>query len=279
MELAGVCENVETVFHLAGYAHDVSSNAAEMHWQTTVEGTRALLAESVRAGVRRFMFLSSVKAMGEGGDDCLDETPPTQPTSAYGRARREAERLVLAAGGDYDMHVCVLRLPLVYGPGSKGNIPRMIAAIDRGRFPPLAETGNRRSMVHVDDVVQALLLGAKSPAANGQVYIVTDEQVYSTRAIYVAICRALGRRVPTWSVPAWLLRGAAHIGDALERVTRHTMPLTQTTFEKLIGSAWYSSARIRRELGYQPRHSLFDVLPEMIAEHQAEAQPTMSSAG
>jgi UDP-glucose 4-epimerase len=278
--LGGLCEEVDTVFHLAGYAHDVrSDDLADLHWQTTVEGTRGLLAQATRSGVRRFLFVSSVKAMGEGGEECLDETMSAEPTGAYGRARREAERLVLAAGREHGMHVCVLRLPLVYGPGNKGNIPRMIEAIDRGLFPPPPEVRNRRSMVHVDDVVQALLLAAECPAANGQVYIVTDEQVYSTREIYSAICHALGQQVPTWSTPAWALRAGAVVGDALQRVLRRPMPLNRTTLDKLLGSACYSSDKIRRELGFRSSHNLFDSLPEMIAEYRATARPAMAPQG
>jgi UDP-glucose 4-epimerase len=280
--LVDCCVGIHTVFHLAGYAHATDQDSAEakrLHWETTVEGTRALLEAAVGAGVRQFIFLSSVKVMGEGGEDCLDESAATTPDSHYGRAKLEAERLVFAAGRQHGMHVCVLRLPLVYGPGNKGNIPRMIEAIDRGRFPPLPEVHNRRSMVHVDDVVQALLLAAEQPAANGQVYIVSDERVYSTRNIYVAICQALGRRVPAWSVPAWLLRAGAGFGDALERVTGRRMPVNRTTLEKLLGSAWYNSEKISRELGFRPSHTLYDALPEMIVDYRASALPAMVSSG
>jgi UDP-glucose 4-epimerase len=279
--LSGCCKGIHTVFHLAGYAHAAdqeSPEAARLHRETTVQGTTALLEDAVTARVRRFVFLSSVKAIGEGGDNCLDESAVPAPSSHYGRSKLEAERLVLATGRDHGLHVCALRLPLVYGPGNKGNIPRMIAAVDRRRFPPLPEVHNRRSMVHVDDVVKALLLTAESPAANGQVYIVTDEQVYSTREIYAAICRALGRRLPTWNVPAWLLRAGGRLGDALESITGRRMPVNHATLEKLLSSAWYSSDKIRRELGFRPTHTLYKALPQMIAEHRASVRSAVASS-
>ena len=142
-----ICDKVDTVFHLAGYAHAEDANdprAANIHWRITVEATQALLAQAAHSGVRRFVFVSSVKAMGEGGDSMLDETSSSVPITAYGKAKCAAEKLVLAAGLAHGMHVCVLRLPLVYGPGSKGNLSRMISAIDRGRFPSIPDTGNRR---------------------------------------------------------------------------------------------------------------------------------------
>jgi UDP-glucose 4-epimerase len=282
VDLREACQGVESIYHLAGHAHAAdqdSPGAAHLHFEITVNGTRRLLEAATAAGVRRFVFLSSVKAMSEGSDDCLDEATAVAPTTTYGRAKLEAERLILAAGRERGMHVCVLRLPLVYGPGNKGNIPRMIAAIDKGWFPLLPETHNRRSMVHVDDVVQALLLAAETPAANGQVYIVTDGQIYTTREIYVAICRALDRRVPARPVPAWSLRAGAAVGDALEAIAGRRMPLNSGTLEKLLGSAWYSSEKIRRELGFRARHTLLDALPKMIAEYRSGAQALTSSAG
>ena len=206
--------------------------------------------------------------MGEGAPDCLDEDAPAHPDSAYGHAKLEAEQHILAAGRVHGVHVCVLRLPLVYGPGSKGNISRMIRAIDRGYFPPFPEVGNRRSLVHVDDAVQALLLASELPQANGKTYIVTDGQTYSTRTIYEAICRALGRPVPRWSAPVSLLKLGASIGGAVGKLWGHPMPLNCDVFDKLIGSAWYSSDKIARELGFWPQRTLYDALPEMIAEYR-----------
>jgi nucleoside-diphosphate-sugar epimerase len=163
----------------------------------------------------------------------------------------------------------VLRLPLVYGLDNKGNIPRMVAAIARGRFPPLPATGNRRSMVHVADVVQALVLATTRPEANGKVYYVTDGVAYSTRAIYDGIRAALGLPPPRVRVPKWFLRSGAWIGDLLQRLTRWNMPLTSETLEKLLGSAWYSNARIEQELGFHPTRTLSDSLPEIVASVRA----------
>jgi len=267
--LDGVCAGVETVFHLAGYSGPEPDAAAEnAHWQVTVEGTRALLAQARMAGVRRFVFVSSVKAMGEVGESCLDESSPAAPVSSYGRAKLEAERLVLEAGKQHGMLVCNLRLPLVYGRDNRGNIWRMIAAIDRGRFPPLPETGNRRSMLHVDDVIQALRLAAENSAAHGQTYIVTDGRVYSTYQIYVAVCKALGRLVPRWTIPISLLRTMARIGDVIGKIRGRGFVFDSGVLDKLTGSACYSCEKIMTELGYRPTRFLEDGLREMVDEYR-----------
>lgn len=265
--LDGICQDTDTIFHLAGHAHaldEPDDESTTRSTQITVEGTRALLAQARRAGVRAFIYVSSVKSMGEGGATCLDETAECLPVTAYGKARHEAEQLVLDNGKDFS--VTILRLPMVYGPGCKGNLPRMIRAVSRGRFPPLPETGNRRSMVDVRDVVQAALLAAGNPVAAGKTYIVTDSQAYSTRQIYEWICVALARPVPRWTVPLAWLHAAASVGDAIGKFTGRRFFLDTESLDKLIGSAWYSSEKISRELGYRPVYTLKDALPGMVAE-------------
>ena len=272
VSLAGVCDGVDTVFHLAGYAHAEDSSTSfsnSPHWRITVEGTQALLDHACAADVKRVVFVSTVKAMGEGSDACLDETSPLNPEDYYGMAKREAERLVLSAGRRCGFHAAVLRLPMVYGRHNAGNLPRMIAAIDRGRFPPLPEVNNRRSMVHVDDVVQALLLAAARDNANGQTYLVTDDEAYSARRLYDSICSALGRRPPAWRVPAWLLWAAGWSGNIL-RALRLPAPLTTDALRKLLGSAWYSCEKAKRELGYCPRRKLEAALAEMVEDARAQ---------
>jgi GT2 family glycosyltransferase/nucleoside-diphosphate-sugar epimerase len=265
--LAGACEGIEILFHLASCNHmlDEDTDGDGRHYQVTELGTSRLLVEAQHAGVGVLVFVSSVKAMGEGGEGCQDELSGSAPESAYGIAKRHAEQRVLAVGGQGAMRVTVLRLPMVYGPGNKGNLPRMIQAIRSGRFPPLPRVPNRRSMVHVDDTVQAMLLAAASPAAAGRVYIVTDNEAYSTADIDRLIRLELGQGLPHWILPLGLLRAAARVGDGLALLGVH-VSLRGDTLRKLLGSAWYSSERIRRELGYRPRYNLQRALPEMVAE-------------
>lgn len=266
-----VCDDVDGVFHLAGYAHAVDANsesAAVIHRRVTVDGTRALLEQARRAGVTRFVYVSSVKAMGEASEEYIDETVVALPVTEYGRAKLEAEQLVLAMGRDFGMHVCVLRLPLVYGPEAKGNLLQMIRTIDSGRFPPPPKVYNRRSLVHVDDVVTALRLAMEHPRADGEIYLVTDGRAYSTREIYELMCRALGRAAPRWAVPVGVLRAIAGIGDAAGRMRGRPFFFNSVALDKLLGSAWYNSDKIERELGFKPTHTLETALPGMVEEYR-----------
>ena len=266
--LATACQGIETVFHCAGYAHAfaaLSESDADKHWQVNFEGTRNLVDAAGQAGVQRFIFLSSVKAMAEPGNTCADEDFPGEPVTAYGRSKRAAEEAVLTAGKHYGMHVVNLRLAMVYGHGGHGNLERMARMVRKGLFPPLPETGNHRSLVHVDDVVAAMLLTARDDRANGHTYIITGPDAPSGRQLYDGLRQALVLSARHWSVPALLLRSAAACGDRLELVLRRRLPLDSESLERLLGSAWYSGARITRELGWQPRITLQEGLREMFS--------------
>jgi nucleoside-diphosphate-sugar epimerase len=264
--LRGCCTDIAEVFHLAGYAHaeERGDGPAGIHWRVTVEGTQALVAEAARAGVSRFIFVSSIKAMGEETQGCVNEESVALPATPYGKAKRAAEELVLQAGRDHGMHACVLRLPLVYGLSPKGNLPRMIAAVAAKRFPPLGNVHNQRSLVHVVDVVRALLLVAERPEAAGKVYLVTDGQPRSTGELYRLICRAVGRRPPRWSVPRLALHMFAAMGDLIGHLRGRPFAFNHETLAKLVGTACYDSTRIQRELGFRPLYTLEQTLPEIV---------------
>jgi nucleoside-diphosphate-sugar epimerase len=119
-------------------------------------------------------------------------------------------------------------------------------------------------MVHVSNVVDAAILAAAHPAANGQCYIVTDRRPYSTRELYEMICRSLGKPIPRWHVPLGALKGLAWVGDVIGRLRRQRFVFDSDALEKLTGSAWYSSEKIARELGFRPKVAFEDTLPEMI---------------
>jgi nucleoside-diphosphate-sugar epimerase len=260
-EIAGRdLQGVGTIFHLAGKAHTRPRSMAEASEYETVHvrGTQSLLEAARSAGVQRFVLLSSVKAMGEGGDTVLDETSPCLPRDPYGVTKLAAERLVLESGLPCPV---VLRPTLVYGPGGKGNLDLMLRTVRRGLFPPMVFPPNARSMIHVDDVVRACLLAGTHPAACGRTYILTDGQEYATGEIYSWICEALGRHPKTW-LPFGAVHVAAALGDLVRRIGLPA-PLTRDRLDKLAGSARYSGARICRELGFVPARNLREGIHEM----------------
>lgn len=260
----GLCAGIDTIFHLAGKAHALAENQqdeAEYRLINT-EGTRKLLEAARQAGVKRFVFFSSVKAVGECDLQPMDESVTIPADTSYGQSKYEAEQLVLHGG--YVPHPVVIRPCMVYGNSDKGNLPLMIKAIHKGLFPPLPELHNRRSMVHVEDVVSAALLAAENPAAAGQVYIVSDGQSYSTRQLYDWIRAGLGKPFLNWAIPFTMLRLLAKIGDGIGWLSRRRFVFDGAALQKLTASAWYSSAKFERELGFHPQQSLRQSLPDIV---------------
>ena len=267
--IAGLDEiRPEAVFHLAGRVHvmDEGVDAEAEHIRVTVEGTRHLLEASADAGVAAFVFFSSVAVMPEGSVSELDEAAQPAPSTPYGRAKLRAEELVLGMNGKGGMRTVCLRLPMVYGPGHKGHLPRMIRAIDRGVFPPLPQYAGTRSLLHVEDAVQAALLAAEKPEAAGNVYIVAEPRSYSSREIYEIVLRSLGRRAPRWHVPRAVLASIALAGDLGERLTRRRLPFDSTTLSKLSRPAVYSAAKIERELGFTATKSFATSAPDLVSK-------------
>jgi nucleoside-diphosphate-sugar epimerase len=246
----------DVVFHLAGTAHALSETRQDdvEYSRINTEGTRRLLEAAQQGGVPRFVFFSSVKVIGEGGDVRLSESSPCHPESPYGVSKLEAEKQVL--NGGFVSEPVVLRLSMVYGDSDKGNLPRMVEAVAKNRFPPFPDIDNKRSMVHVDDVVQAAVLAAEKPEAVGNVYILTDGRIYSTRGIYLEICKALGKQVPKWKVPLFVLSALGKVGDGIGLLRGRRFVFDTDALHKLAGSAWYSSGKIQAELGFSPRHDL-----------------------
>jgi UDP-glucose 4-epimerase len=270
--IAGLDEiRPEAVFHLAGRVHmmDEGIDAEAEHMRVTVEGTRYLLEASADAGVVAFIFFSSVAVMPEGSASELDETAQPAPTTPYGRAKLLAEELVLGMNGNGGMRTVCLRLPMVYGPGHKGQLPRMIRAIDRGVFPPLPQYPGKRSLLHVEDAVQAAVLAAQKPEAAGQVYIVAEPRAYSSREIYEIVLQSLGRRPPRWHVPSAVLESTALVGDIGERLTGRRLPFDSAALSKLSRPAVYSAAKIERELGFRAAKSFATAAPDLVAQRSS----------
>ena len=257
-------EDVDVIFHLAGKAHVLSSDYRddEDFFLINLAATRKLLRAAKAAGVRRFVYFSSVKAMGEDSDLCLDETCTLLPKGMYGRSKLMAEELVLH--GDYVAEPVVIRPTMVYGNSERGNLSKMIRGIRAGKFPPLPETSNRRSMVHVEDLVQAAILAAEDVKAVGKIYIVTDGQSYSTRRMYEWICEALHKPLPGWYLPSWVLKLLAISGDIIGSLSGRRFVFDSDALEKLTGSAFYSSASIESELGFKANRSLKESLPDIV---------------
>jgi nucleoside-diphosphate-sugar epimerase len=216
-ELRATLEGCDAVVHLANIAHTRAS-PAELR-RVNVEGTVAQAEAARAAGTRRFVYLSSVKAI--------------TPDDAYGRAKREAEQALANISG---LETVVLRPPLVYGPGVKGNFLALMRAIDRGWPLPFASIDNRRSLIYVGNLCNAMKRCVEAPQASGRTYLVSDGDPVSTPQLCRALGGALRRPARLYPFPARLL--TLHPG-----------------LRRLTSSLEIHDSAIRQELSWRPPYS------------------------
>lgn len=233
------------IVHLANLAHGApgGSDDAELR-SVNVEASARLARQGVEAGVRRFVYLSSVKVLGEETPGAaFDELCVPNPQDAYARAKADAETALREIAAGTPLALVIVRSPLVYGAGVKANFLALLRVVDRGWPLPLGGIRNRRSVVYVGNLVDAIARCIEHPAAAGRTLLVSDGAPISTPALASAMARALGKPARLVSIPARLLElGGAILGrgDAVKRLTR---------------SLEVDDSAIRRELGWQPPFS------------------------
>jgi nucleoside-diphosphate-sugar epimerase len=234
----------DVVVHLAARNHVLKETAKDPlaeYRRVNVEGTRKVVQAVVASGARLFIHFSSIKAMGEESVDVLDEDSPCMPMTPYGISKRESEEAAHAELAESGTALVVLRLPMVYGPRNRGNLPRMIRWADRGLPFPLFQPDNLRSMIYVENVVAGVMELLKGAPEGVSTYILKDSEDYSTRRIYSVICRALGKTPRFLPVPATMVR----VGGMLSE-----------DFRKVAGTFRVSAAKIEKDLGFVPPFSL-----------------------
>jgi nucleoside-diphosphate-sugar epimerase len=185
-------EGVDQVIHLAGIAHTGRGVDPELYDCVNRLATAQIAAAAARAGVSRFVFVSSIRAQtGPAADHALTEHDPEAPTDAYGRSKLAAEEAVRSSGVPFT----ILRPVLLYGPGVKGNFATLLRAAISPWPLPIKSLGNRRSLLGIDNFVSALNFVLSAPAARGETYVVADPGIPPRLADIVAILReAQGRR-------------------------------------------------------------------------------------
>lgn len=243
---------VSAVVHLAGRAHvmrESADNPDEAFRVVNVDGTRRVLDASRAAGVPKFLFASSVKAVGEANDRPWTESTVPAPEDAYGRSKLAAEEVVRSAGRD-GMHAPILRLPLVYGPGVKGNLLRLLEALDAGRPLPFGSIRNRRSLVAMPNLLAAIHAVLAVPGAGNGTFFVSDDHDVSSAELCRFLAAGLGRRARLLPVPSQLLAVLGRIGDGIRPVI--PVPFDSASVRRLTGSLTVSVDALKQNTGWVP---------------------------
>jgi nucleoside-diphosphate-sugar epimerase len=255
-------EGVQCVVHLAARTHVLSETARDPlaeYRRVNVEGTLRLAEQAAQAGVRRLVFMSSVKVNGESTQRPFTERDDPRPEDGYGFSKRDAERALGRVSGTTGMEVVILRPPLVYGPGVKGNFLRLLDVVARRVPLPLASIRNRRSLIYVGNLVDAVLAAIASPRAAGGTYLLSDGEDVSTPELVREMARALGvapRLLPCPS--SWLKLAGAVTGR-------------RAAVARLTGSLQVDSTAAHRDLEWRPRYTLAQGLAATARWYHARA--------
>ena len=256
-------DRVDVVVHLAGRAHvtkEESADPLDAYREINLGGTRRLAEACAGAGVKRLVFVSSVKAVGEGAPITYTEETPRRPEDAYGVSKMEAEDALAEVAARTGLEAVVLRPPLVYGPGVKANF-RMLMGLIRRRLPlPLGLVRNERSMVYVRNLTATLSTCLVHPAAAGETFFVADGESPSTGELVQKMGRLMKRPARLVPVPVPLLRLGGRLTGRSGQVDR------------LVGSLTVSTAKIRRLLGWSPGYSMDDGLRETVDWYAARTE-------
>ncbi len=256
---AELLAGVDVVYHLAGIAHQQAP--AELHEEVNYRATLALAGAAERAGVRLFVYLSSVKAMGPAaGCVARQEGEVAAPAGAYAESKWRAECALRERFADSAMAVVILRPALVYGPHPRGNLRWLLRAARWGF--PLPPEGGARSMVSTRDLAELMLLLPLKVQEGVHTWIVTDGEAYTTRQVYVLLREALGRSGER-QLPTWCWRALAAGLDILQR-----QPVG-SSFGKLFGAERYDNHALLRATGWRPRLTLARVAPAMVVRPAA----------
>ncbi len=239
-------QGVDCVVHCAARVHmvqDTDPDPLQSYRRVNVEGSRSLAIAAAAAGVRRLVFLSSLKVHGERtapGHPFTSGMAPA-PEDAYGQSKWEAEQVLHEVAGRTGLELVVVRPPLVYGPGVKANFLKLMNAVARGTPLPLGSVDNRRSLLALGNLTDLLHQCVEQPAAAGHTFLASDGQDLSTPDLVRALARALDRPARLWPVPvAWLRMAGKLLGRGPQ-------------IDRLIGSLQVDIGHTRRVLGWTPR--------------------------
>lgn len=254
--LQPLLERAGAVVHLAAQVHILKPGAAQRdaYARNNADVTLALARAAAAAGVRRFVFVSTIKVNGEATDGtpyAATDTP--DPCDEYGRSKLVAEQGLQRVAAETGLEVVVVRPPLVYGPQVRGNFRRMLALADAGWPLPLASVRNARSLISVWNLCDLLALAVRHPAAAGRVWLCSDGHDLSTPELFRLLAAGLGRRPRLFPCPPALLRAAGSLSGRRAEV------------ERLCGSLQVDDGPARRELGWSPPMSLEDGLTRTCA--------------
>ena len=251
-----ILKNVDCIFHCAGIAHQKNDNKdLSLYHLINVEGTKRLAEQAAEAGVRRLIFLSSIKVNGESTSDKVEkflynDTP--KPKDAYAISKFKAEKLLFEVSANTEMEVVVIRMPLVYGSGVKGNLNNLIKLINYNIPLPFSSIKNKRSLLGIDNLIDILIKCISHPDARGKTFLVSDGEDLSTPKLIKLIASSLKKKANLFPFPISMLKFLGSVFGKREELN------------KLVGSLRVDNSYTKEILNWVPPLSVEEGIRRMV---------------
>lgn len=251
--------DVDCIIHCAGRAHimkKIDANEEKFFNSVNVDGTKQLAKQAAELGVKRLVFLSSIKVNGEVTQEKeifrYDDTP--NPKDAYAKSKLEAEKVLWKASNELGLEIVIVRLPLVYGFDVRGNLARLIKLVKSGVFLPLSLIQNQRSMIGIDNLVDFLICCVDHPNAAGKTFLISDGEDLSTPDLINYLAASMEKRVRLFPFPIFLLKFLSSIFGRREE------------FDRLTGSLRIDNSYTKEILNWTPPLSVEEGIRKMVQE-------------
>lgn len=245
-------KNIDAIIHLANRAHILKKDLDDKEKFDTinVQGTKKLAEQAAAAGIKRFIYLSSVKVNGERtlNGRMFKETDTPAPEDDYGRSKEAAENILKKISNNAGLQYVILRPPLVYGAGVKANFKMLISLVKKGVPLPFSSIDNRRSFIYIGNLISAIIECLENPNAINQIYLVGDGHDVSTSELFAIIASLLGKKAKLFSVPKWLLQLAAGLVGQKEKMGKLTESLQIDTAKIHDQLNWWPSFTVKQGL-------------------------------
>ena len=262
----GVLENVDTIVYLAARVHvmqETSTDPLDEYRRVNTYGTERLAYMAAKAGVRRIIYLSTIKVNGEktpphpsplpqGERGYFREDAMPAPQDHYAISKWEAEQILGRIAGETGFEVVIIRPPLIYGPGVGGNFKRLLGRVNNGVPLPLSRVNNRRSLIYLGNLVDAIVTCIDHKDAEGQTFLVSDGEDISTPDLIRIIARAMGKRPGLIPFPLPLLKVIGRVSGKSAEI------------ERLTGSLCIDNSKIREVLGWKPPYTMEEGIRETV---------------
>ena len=261
-------DGVKYVIHLAGLAHRIGTDGEgpyDEFARVNTEGTRRLAeAVSVSPSVSRLLFVSSVGAVKSISEEIITDDTSCAPDNNYGRSKRAAEQAIKDVLRNSRADWCIIRPPLVYGPGNPGNMARLLTLIRSGIPLPFAAIRNKRSFLFVGNLLDAIENCISHRGASRRVFLISDGENLSTPELARRLARHAGKSSHLFPVPTGVLRGMGIIGDVVNRLSGKSIGLDSYSVKRLVGSLAVNMSSLQRATGWQPPFTLDEGLAHTL---------------